>query len=94
MNSSLLDYRMPTSLDLPMIDTVIVEVANPGHPYGVRGVGEANIVAPPATIANAIYHAIGVRMNRLPMKPSSIMEAVWQMEDGWQSSTSHLSSQI
>jgi len=78
MNSSLLDYRMPTSLDLPMIDTVIVEVANPGHPYGVRGVGEPNIVAPPATIANAIYHAIGVRMNRLPMKPSSVMEALWQ----------------
>ena len=77
MNSSLLDYRMPTSLDLPMIETVIVEVPNPGHPYGARGVGEANIVTPPATVANAIYHAIGVRMNRLPMKPSSVMEAVW-----------------
>ena len=48
MNSSLLDYRMPTSLDLPMIDTVIVEVPNPGHPFGARGVGEANIVPPPA----------------------------------------------
>ena len=47
MNSSLLDYRMPTALDLPMIDTVIVEVPNPGHPFGVRGVGEANIVPPP-----------------------------------------------
>jgi xanthine dehydrogenase molybdenum-binding subunit len=77
MNSSLLDYRMPTSLDLPMIDTAIVEVPNPGHPYGVRGVGEANIIPPPAALANAIYHAIGVRMNRLPMKPSSVMEAVW-----------------
>ena len=38
-NSSLLDYRMPTSLDLPMIDTILVEVPNPGHPYGARGVG-------------------------------------------------------
>ena len=43
-NSTLLDYRMPTSLDLPMIDTVIVEVPSPAHPFGVRGVGEANIV--------------------------------------------------
>jgi CO/xanthine dehydrogenase Mo-binding subunit len=86
VNSSLLDYRMPTSLDLPNIDTEIVEVANPGHPFGVRGVGEANIIPPPAAVANAIYHAIGVRMNRLPMKPSAVMEAIWQ------SSTSRLSS--
>ena len=77
-NSSLLDYRMPTSLDLPMIDTVIVEVANPGHPFGVRGVGENPIVPPVGAIANAIYHAIGVRMDRLPMKPSVILEALWK----------------
>jgi len=78
MNSSLLDYRMPTSLDLPMIDTVIVEVPNPGHPFGVRGVGEANIVPPPAALANAIYRAAGVRMSRLPMSPPAIMEALWR----------------
>ncbi len=78
MNSSLLDYRMPTSLDLPMIDTVIVEVPNPGHPFGVRGVGEANIVPPPAALANAIYRAAGVRMTRLPMSPPAIMEALWR----------------
>jgi xanthine dehydrogenase molybdenum-binding subunit len=77
MNSSLLDYRMPTSLDVPMIDTVIVEVPNPGHPFGARGVGEANIVPPPAAIANAIYHAAGVRMSRLPMNPVAVMEAIW-----------------
>ncbi|MBI4905974.1 MAG: xanthine dehydrogenase family protein molybdopterin-binding subunit [Acidobacteria bacterium] len=76
MNSSLLDYRMPTALDLPMIETIIVEVANPLHPFGVRGVGEANIVPPPAAVANAIYHAKGVRMRRLPMKPSAVMEAI------------------
>jgi len=77
-NSSLLDYRMPTSLDLPMIDTHIVEVPNPAHPFGVRGVGEANIVPPPAAIANAIYRAAGVRMRRLPMNPPAVMEAVWR----------------
>jgi len=81
MNSSLLDYRMPTALDLPMIDTVIVEVPNPGHPFGVRGVGEANIVPPPGAIANAIYHAAGVRMDRLPMNPPAIMEAIWKQRD-------------
>jgi CO/xanthine dehydrogenase Mo-binding subunit len=81
MNSSLLDYRMPTALDLPMIDTAIVEVPNPGHPFGVRGVGEANIVPPPGALANAIYHAIGVRMNRLPMNPPAIMEAIWSQRD-------------
>ena len=80
VNSSYLDYRMPTSLDLPMIDTVVVEVANPNHPYGVRGVGEVCIVPPMAAIANAVYHATGVRMNTLPMNPGSVLEALWQRE--------------
>ena len=76
LNASLLDYRMPVALDLPMIDTIIVEVANPGHPYGVRGVGEVPIVPPPAAIANAIYNAIGVRMDVLPMSPARVVEAL------------------
>jgi CO/xanthine dehydrogenase Mo-binding subunit len=74
-NSSFLDYRMPTSLDLPMIDAVIIEVANPRHPYGIRGVGEAPIVPPLGALANAIYHATGTRMQRLPMSPGAILEA-------------------
>jgi len=78
LNASLLDYRMPTSLDVPMIDTVIVEVPNPGHPFGVRGVGEANIIPPPAAVANAIYRAVGVRLRRLPMNPPAVMEAIWR----------------
>ena len=76
-NSTLLDYRMPTSLDLPMIDTVIVEVPS-DHPFGVRGVGEANIVPPTPAIANAIHDAIGLRMDRLPMSPVAIMEETWK----------------
>ena len=76
-NSSFLDYRMPTSLDLPMINTIIVEVANPGQPYGVRGVGEVPIVPPMAAIANAISRATGVRMDHLPMSPGSVLEALW-----------------
>lgn len=75
-NASFLDYRMPTCLDLPMIDTVLVEVPNPGHPYGVRGVGEVPIVPPPAAIANAIYRAIGVRLHELPMSPGRVLRAI------------------
>ncbi|MSQ29559.1 MAG: xanthine dehydrogenase family protein molybdopterin-binding subunit [Dehalococcoidia bacterium] len=77
-NSSLLDYRMPTALDLPMIDVVLVEVPNPGHPYGVRGVGEVPIVPPLAAIANAIADAIGVRTPKLPASPRVIMELLSQ----------------
>ncbi len=80
MNSSFLDYRMPISLDLPMIDTVIVEVANPGHPYGLRGVAELPLVPPMAAIANAVHNAIGVRMEKLPMSPGAILEALWDKE--------------
>jgi len=74
VNTSFLDYRMPTSLDLPMIDCVLVEVPNPGHPYGVRGVGEVPIVPPPAALANAIYRATGKRMTDLPMSPGYVLE--------------------
>ena len=82
-NSSFLDYRMPTSLDLPMINTVIVEVANPGHPYGARGVGEIPIVPPMAAIANAIARATGTRLSHLPMSPGAVLEALWK-KDGKQ----------
>ena len=75
-NSTFLDYRMPTSLDLPMIDTVIVEVANPGHPYGVRGVGEVSIVPPMGAVANAIYDATGMRLTNLPMSPATVIKAL------------------
>ena len=75
-NSSFLDYRMPTSLDVPMIDTVMVEVPNPGHPFGVKGVGETSIVPPMAAIANAVYRATGVRMTQLPMSPGAILETL------------------
>ncbi len=78
LNASLLDYRMPTALDLPMIETVVVEVANPDHPFGVRGVGEVPIVPPAAAIANAIYDAIGVRPTELPMSPARILESIWE----------------
>jgi CO/xanthine dehydrogenase Mo-binding subunit len=75
-NASFLDYRMPVASDLPMIDCQIIEVPNPSHPYGVRGVGETPIVAPLAAAANAVRDAIGVRINDLPLSPPRILEAL------------------
>ena len=75
-NSSFLDYRMPTALDLPMIEAVIIEVPNPRHPFGLRGVGEGPIIPPLAALANAVSHATGVRMTKLPLSPTNIMEAM------------------
>jgi xanthine dehydrogenase molybdenum-binding subunit len=81
-NASLLDYREPTTLDVPNIETIIVEVPNPGHPYGVRGAGEVPIVPPPAAIANAIHDAVGVRLRELPMNPARVCAAVLAKESG------------
>ena len=75
-NPLFLDYRIPVASDLPMIDTVIVEVPNPGHPYGVRGVGETSICPPLAAIANAVSNAVGVRLKQLPMSPPRILAAL------------------
>jgi CO/xanthine dehydrogenase Mo-binding subunit len=75
-NAGFLDYRMPVASDLPMIDTVIVEVPNPTHPYGVRGVGETPIVPPLAAVANAVHAATGVRMRQLPISPPRLLEAL------------------
>ena len=75
-NPGFLDYRIPVCSDVPMIDTVIVEVANPTHPYGVRGVGETPIVPPMAAIANAVDSALGIRFADLPMSPPRVLKAL------------------
>jgi CO/xanthine dehydrogenase Mo-binding subunit len=75
-NFGLLDYRMPTCLDLPMIEAILVEVPNPNHPLGIRGVGEVCVVPPMAAVANAIYRAVGARMSELPMSPPRLLKAI------------------
>ncbi len=75
-NPGFLDYRVPVASDVPYIDTVIVEVPNPGHPYGVRGVGETSIVPPLAAVANAVSAAAGVRLTELPMSPPKVLAAI------------------
>ncbi len=75
-NPGFLDYRIPVASDLPKIDTVILEIPNPGHPYGVRGVGETSIVPPLAALSNAVARAIGARLHELPMSPPRILQAL------------------
>src|SRR5256714_4178728 len=75
-NPGYLDYRMPVASDLPMIEAVMVEVPNPRHPFGAKGVGEGPIVPPMAAVANAIAHATGIRMRNLPMSPPNLREAL------------------
>jgi len=75
-NAGFLDYRIPVCSDLPFIDTQILEIPNPNHPYGVRGVGETSIVPPLAAIGNAVSNAAGVRMTHVPMSPPRILKAI------------------
>ncbi len=75
-NAGFLDYRMPVASDLPAIDTVLVEVPNPLHPYGVRGVGEVPIVPPLAAVANAMRDATGIRFTELPLSPPRVLEGL------------------
>jgi len=75
-NAGFLDYRMPVCSDLPMLDAVMIEIPNPKHPQGVRGVGEVPLVPVMAAIANAIHDALGIRFYSLPMSPPKVLEAL------------------
>ena len=75
-NPGFLDYRIPVASDLPMIEPVMVEVPNPNHPYGAKGVAEVNICPPMAAIANAIERAVGRRLTELPMSPPKVLAAI------------------
>ena len=81
-NAGFLDYRMPVASDVPMIDAILVEVANPKHPYGVRGVGETPIVPPLGAIANAMENATGIRFTELPMSPPKVLKALKERRAG------------
>jgi CO/xanthine dehydrogenase Mo-binding subunit len=75
-NASFLDYRMPVASDLPMLDSVMIEVPNPKHPQGVRGVGEVCLVPALAAVANALTAAAGHRFDSLPMSPPKVLAAL------------------
>lgn len=75
-NATFLDYRMPVCSDLPMIDTVLVEVPNPKHPQGVKGVGEVPLIPVMAAVANAVHDALGKRFYNLPMSPPKVLDGL------------------
>jgi CO/xanthine dehydrogenase Mo-binding subunit len=83
-NANLLDYRLPTSLDVPPIATQVAEIPSDDHPYGIRAVGQVPIVPPAAALANAIYQATGVRLHVLPMTPERLY---WALRDRDRSGT-------
>ena len=75
-NTGFLDYRMPVCSDLPMLDTLIIEVPNPKHPQGVRGVGEVPLVPTLGAVSNAVYQALGKRSYSLPMSPPKVLKII------------------
>ena len=75
-NPGFLDYRIPVASDLPMLEAVMIEVPNPRHPFGARGVGEVPIVPPMAAVANAVADATGIRMRDLPISPPKLRAAI------------------
>ena len=75
-NAGFLDYRMPVCSDMPMIDCIMVEIPNPKHPQGVKGVGEVPVVPVMAAVRNAVYNALGIRFYALPMSPPRISAAL------------------
>ena len=76
LNPNLLDYKMPTALDVPRIESSYIEGHTAQGPYGSKGVGEPPIVPPPASIANAVYSSTGVRVRILPLNPENVLNAI------------------
>jgi CO/xanthine dehydrogenase Mo-binding subunit len=81
LNPNLLDYRLPTTMDVPPIETIIVEVPSEDGPYGARIVGEPAIVPGPAAIANAVADALGVRVFEAPITPERVLRALGKVHD-------------
>jgi CO/xanthine dehydrogenase Mo-binding subunit len=75
-NTSFLDYKMPRTLDIPEITSIIVEAPHREGPWGAKGIGEMTVVPMAAAIANAIDDAVGVRIKDLPITPDKILRAL------------------
>ena len=76
LNPNLLDYRVPTASDVPEIEAVMVESHEPTGPFGAKGIGEATMIGVAPAVANAIYHATGVRIKELPITPEKVLKAL------------------
>jgi CO/xanthine dehydrogenase Mo-binding subunit len=80
LNANLLDYRVPTSRDLPPIEAIIVEVPSEEGPYGARMVGEPSIVPTAAAVCNAIANAAGTRLRQVPATPERVLKALGKLQ--------------
>jgi CO/xanthine dehydrogenase Mo-binding subunit len=76
MNPSFLNYKIPTALDMPEVESILVECEHPEGPFGAKGMGETTNVPLPPAIANAIFDAVGIRIKELPITPDKILEAL------------------
>ena len=76
LNFNLIDYKMPTILDMPKIEPVLLEVWKGAGEYGACGIGEGTLTCTPRAIANAVYNAIGVRVDEIPMTPEVVLHAL------------------
>src|SRR5947209_1584673 len=80
MNPSLLEYRIPSTLETPLIESIIVESEDPEGPFGAKEAGEGSLAATIPAVANAIYDAVGVRLNTLPITPEKVLAALREKE--------------
>lgn len=78
--TNFVDYRIPTSLEVPTVNSSFVETNDPFGPYGAKGVGEPGLVAMAPAVTNAIYNAVGVRITDLPITPEKVLRALKEKE--------------
>jgi xanthine dehydrogenase molybdenum-binding subunit len=71
-NNNLLDYKVPTIMDIPDLGAAFVETHEPTHPYGAKALGEPPIISPAPAIRNAVLDATGVAVNQLPLSPKNL----------------------
>ncbi len=76
LNFNFIDYKIPTMADMPEIDPILLEVWKGAGEYGACGIGEGTLTCTPRAVMNAIYNAIGVRINDIPVKPEKILRAL------------------
>lgn len=76
LNRNWTDYKLPTCADVPDVQAIVIQHPAEGGPLGAKGLGESPVIAPPATLANAIHRAVGIRMTSLPMTPEKVWRAL------------------
>jgi CO/xanthine dehydrogenase Mo-binding subunit len=80
LNFNFIDYKIPTMADMPTIDPVLLEVWRGAGEYGACGIGEGTLTCTPRAVANAIYNAIGVRLDAIPIMPEKVLAALGRFE--------------